>query len=533
MEVSKMILLLVLVCSGFGCTSVHGRFHYGIAWPPMVEPPSQAVVPANSISLPPALAPQPVNPSYSGNSSNSTSTGCSGNSTNTTSAHPPSSEPVGAGYSGNSTSSTSASTPVPSPPPLPAPVDAGTATGNPSNAIAVLDVRAFGAVGDGVADDTEAFKTAWDIACQDGPGTILVPQGYAFKILPAMFVGPCHSELTFQIDGTIMPPDGPDEWPQNNNRRQWLVFYRANGLKLQGRGVIDGRGEKWWNLPCKPHKGPNGSTLSGTCDSPVALRFFMSSNLTVHGIRVQNSPQFHFRFDNCRNVTVDAISISSPALSPNTDGIHVENTEMVGIYNSVISNGDDCVSIGAGSINIDIRNVTCGPSHGISIGSLGKKNTRACVTNITVKNSVIRHSDNGVRIKTWQGGSGSVSSVSFDNIRMDAVRNPIIIDQYYCLSKSCKNQTSAVYVSDVSYTGIKGTYDVRSPPIHFGCSDSIPCTNITLSEVVLLPAQAYFIPNPFCWNVYGAMATQTIPPISCLLEGFPSAIMDIGSDKCY
>lgn len=116
----------------------------------------------------------------------------------------------------------------------------------------------------------------------------------------------------------------------------------------------------------------------------------MSSNLIVHGIRVQNSPQFHFRFDNCRNVTVDAISISSPALSPNTDGIHVENTEMVGIYNSVISSGksslfppssqicfrfgilrlmistgDDCISIGAGSINIDIRNVTCGPSHGI------------------------------------------------------------------------------------------------------------------------------------------------------------------------
>ncbi|RRT34651.1 hypothetical protein B296_00055756 [Ensete ventricosum] len=304
------------------------------------------------------------------------------------------------------------------------------------------------------------------------------------------------------------------------------------------------------------HHQPEGITTTKlSSPSLQALRFFMSSNLTVHGIRVQNSPQFHFRFDNCRNVTVDAISISSPALSPNTDGIHVENTEMVGIYNSVISNGnsspfptsphicfrfgilrllistgDDCVSIGAGSINIDIRNVTYS---WFSIGSLGKKNTRACVTNITVKNSVIRHSDNGVRIKTWQGGSGSVSSVSFDNIRMDAVRNPIIIDQYYCLSKSCKNQTSAVYVSDVSYTGIKGTYDVRSPPIHFGCSDSIPCTNITLSEVVLLPAQAYFIPNPFCWNVYGAMATQTIPPISCLLEGFPSAIMDIGSDKCY
>lgn len=168
-----------------------------------------------------------------------------------------------------------------------------------------------------------------------------------------------------------------------------------------------------------------------------------------------------------------------------------------------------------------------------SIGSLGKQNTRACVTNVTVKDSVIKHSDNGVRIKTWQGGSGSVSWVSFENIRMDTVRNPIIINQYYCLSKVCKNQTSAVYVSDVSYAGIKGSYDIRSPPIHFGCSDAVPCTNITLTDVELLPEQGDAIADPFCWNVYGESQTLTIPPVSCLLQGLPRSIMDIDSDRCY
>lgn len=159
----------------------------------------------------------------------------------------------------------------------------------------------------------------------------------------------------------------------------------------------------------------------------------------------------------------------------------------------------------------------------ISIGSLGKHSSRACASNITVRDSVIKNSDNGVRIKTWQGGSGAVSGVRFDNIHMDNVRNPIIIDQFYCLSSKeyCSNHTSAVYLSDIKYTGIKGTYDIRSPPMHFGCSDSIPCTNITISDVELLPAMGDVVLDPFCWNVYGELPTVTIPPVSCLLEGIP------------
>jgi len=168
-----------------------------------------------------------------------------------------------------------------------------------------------------------------------------------------------------------------------------------------------------------------------------------------------------------------------------------------------------------------------------SIGSLGKQNSHACVANITVRNAIFKHSNNGIRIKTWQGGLGSVSSITFDNIRMDTVRNPIIIDQYYCPSKLCTNQTANIFISDISYSGIKGTYDIRSPPIHLGCSDSVPCTNITLADVELLPAQGYVLSDPFCWNVYGASQTLTIPPVACLLEGLPKSIMEYDAEKCY
>ncbi|KAA0058542.1 polygalacturonase [Cucumis melo var. makuwa] len=383
----------------------------------------------------------------------------------------------------------------------------------------IFDVRAFGAIGDGIVDDTEAFKMAWDTACQseDDSAVMLVPYGFSFMIQSTIFTGPCHGYLMLRVDGTLMPPDGPDAWPKNSSRRQWLVFYRIDGMSLEGGGVIDGRGQKWWDLPCKPHK---------------AIRFFMSSNLTVHGLKITNSPQFHFRFDGCKTVHIDSIHIKSPGLSPNTDGIHIENTNGVEIYNSVINNGDDCVSIGSGSYDLDIRNITCGPSHGISIGSLGVRNSRACVTNITVRDSVIKDSDNGVRIKTWQGGYGAVRGITFSNIHMDNVRNPIIIDQFYCLTKDCTNQTSAVSVSDIQYTNIKGTYDIRSPPMHFACSDSVPCTNLTLSEIELLPAQGDIVLDPFCWNAYGDLQTLTIPPVSCLQEGLPSSI-NFNNDNEY
>ncbi|CAN8253865.1 unnamed protein product [Cochlearia groenlandica] len=383
------------------------------------------------------------------------------------------------------------------------------------NALTVLDVTSYGAIGDCKTDDTLGFKMAWDVACMTtGQVMLLVPYTFCFLVKPTSFNGPCKTNITFQIDGIIISPDGPRSWPWNY-KRQWLMFYRVNGLSVQGYGLINGRGQKWWDLPCKPHKGPNWKTQTGPCDSPVAIRIFQSARVTIKGLSFINSAQFHLRLDNCSDVLVDSVTINAPTSSPNTDGIHIENTHNVKIRDSVISNGDDCISIGSGCYNVDIINVTCGPSHGISIGSLGVHNTTAHVANITVTNSTIWNSDNGVRIKTWQGGSGSVSSIVFRNILMVNVRNPLMIDQYYCQTKSCVNQTSAVIISDVLYTNIKGSYDRRSTPIHFACSDSFPCTNLRFEDVDLFPYKGDILANPFCWNAYGTTQTVTIQP--CLM----------------
>lgn len=121
-----------------------------------------------------------------------------------------------------------------------------------------------------------------------------------------------------------------------------------------------------------------------------------------------------------------------------------------------------------------------------------------------------------------QGGSGSVQEVLFSNIQVSEVQFPIIIDQYYCDKSKCKNQTSAVALSGITYEKIRGTYTVK--PVHLACSDSHPCVDITLTDIELKPKQEkYHMYDPFCWQTYGELNAPTQPPIDCIQSGNPSS----------
>lgn len=194
--------------------------------------------------------------------------------------------------------------------------------------------------------------------------------------------------------------------------------------------------------------------------------------------------------------------------------------------------GDDCVSIQTGCSNVYIHDVKCGPGHGISIGGLGKDKTKACVSNITVRDVNLQNTLTGVRIKTWQGGSGSVKQVTFSDIQVSEVETPIMIDQFYCDQSHCSNQSSAVEVSEINYVNIRGTYTVQ--PVHFACSDSFPCSGVSLSTIELKSVKEnHPLSGPFCWETYGELKTSTEPPISCLETGKPSnAGTQSSSDSC-
>lgn len=115
-----------------------------------------------------------------------------------------------------------------------------------------------------------------------------------------------------------------------------------------------------------------------------------------------------------------------------------------------------------------------------------------------------------------QGGSGSVKNIVFSNVKVSGVRIPIIIDQYYCNKNSCAYKTSAVAVAGINYESITGSYTVK--PVHFACSDAMPCNGISLNTVNLVPVQGPGLVNqqPFCWNAFGEVKTATVPTIGCL-----------------
>ncbi|KAL3343236.1 hypothetical protein AABB24_027005 [Solanum stoloniferum] len=264
-------------------------------------------------------------------------------------------------------------------------------------------------------------------------------------------------------------------------------------------------GQEWWARSCKVNR-------TNPCHhAPTALTFHKCNNLKVKNIKIFNSQQMHLAFTGCKHVTVSQLVVKAPGDSPNTDAIHISSSTQVNVKDCIIGTGDDCISIVGNSSRIKVKNIVCGPGHGISIGSLGKSNSFSQVYNVHVNGASISNTENGVRIKTWQGGSGFVKKVSFENVWMENVSNPIIIDQYYCDStKPCSNKTSNIRIDSISFMGIKGT-SATERAVTLACSDSCPCRQLYLEDIQLTSSSGD-LATFFCWQAYGTTSGLNYPP---------------------
>lgn len=169
----------------------HNRNHHRHGTSHISEPPSVSSNGSNSAASPPSST-QADTPSEGENAHNS-------HFSPSPPPQPSPQPPTNHGIGNNS----NISSPLPSPQPASPPNnndDDNDKDSYNSPRVTIFDVRKFGATGDGVTDDTDAFKMAWDTACQQSNSSIIrVGYGFTFMIQPTVFTGPCQGDIVFQV----------------------------------------------------------------------------------------------------------------------------------------------------------------------------------------------------------------------------------------------------------------------------------------------------------------------------------------------
>ncbi|PON55810.1 Glycoside hydrolase [Trema orientale] len=325
-----------------------------------------------------------------------------------------------------------------------------------------INVLDYGAVSDGITDDSEAFLKAWNEACNstgsENPTLVIPNQNFLLK--PVVFSGPCQ----------------------------------ANNISLQAASLH------------QPHlkRGPTAG--------------FRGHNRAQHRRSWSDrwsGSQAHVSIRNCDGINISNLTIEAPGNSPNTDGIHIHASQNLIIDNIYIGTGDDCIFIENHTSNIQISQVRCGPGHGISIGNLGKGGSFVLVENIYVSRVYLNGTSNGARIKTWQVGKGYVRGVIFEQFYLDSVKNPIIIDQNYCnIRGGCKEQHTGVKISNVAFSDFKGTSS-SDVAINLNCSRAVACTGILLTTIQLKSAKLEHNVTSSCTSAHG-YSLGVVEPGSCL-----------------
>ena len=108
--------------------------------------------------------------------------------------------------------------------------------------------------------------------------------------------------------------------------------------------------------------------------------------------------------------------------------------------------------------------------------------------------------------------------VIFSDMEVSNVKVPIMIDQFYCEGSTGQNKTDAVSLTNITHNQINGTYATQA--MHLACSDSIPCANISMGNVVTPSARTKGLMQDQCWNSYGKSSATVFPPcLNCLETG--------------
>ena len=315
----------------------------------------------------------------------------------------------------------------------------------------MLDVRSFGAKGDGETEDTAMLQAAI-LCCPEG-GRVLIPAGE--YVTGPLFL---KSHMTLEIAaGAALKlltdrkrfPVLPGETPADNADGEILFglfegcatdgFAAAlNGIDLTdvsviGEGVIDGRAQEsdWWDRPKEIRIASRGNLLyTQRC-----------RGMLIQGLTFMNSPSWNLHPSYSEDLDFIDIRVRAPWDSPNTDGFDPESCRNVRLLGAEISVGDDCIAIKSGKIglgrkykrpceNLEIGWCALLDGHGgVTVGS----EMAGGVKHVTAHHCYMKGNDRALRIKTRRdrGKDGVIDDIKFRDIRMDGVKMPLVVNSFY------------------------------------------------------------------------------------------------------
>ena len=280
-----------------------------------------------------------------------------------------------------------------------------------------------------------------------------------------------------------------------------LISVSGSGSGIVGGGIIDGQGGE-------PNVGSSSSFWDANGNggsSPALIQASGATNFTMYQITLHNSPMFHVKMG-ANGFIVWGVTIKTPSKSTNsagtalsytsahnTDGIYPGEAASNGyIVCSMISDGDDHIAI-KGSSSTGVTNLTIAhdhleAGHGISIGSEftgGVSGIKVYDISIDQTNSGTGGgSSNGLRIKSDSSRGGLVNNVSYSDICMKGVANPIFLTPDY----SSDTGNDIPHYTNITFSDIHVLTGGNSPTVTLDGYSSSYINSVTLDNVIFDPA---------------------------------------------
>ena len=119
--------------------------------------------------------------------------------------------------------------------------------------------------------------------------------------------------------------------------------------------------------------------------------------------------------------------------------------------------------------NITFTSGTCTGGHGLSIGSVGGRSSNT-VSNVTISSSSISIFQNGVRIKTVSGATGSVTGVTYKDITLSNIsKYGIVIEQDYENGSPTGTPTTDLPITGLTLDGVTGSVASGGTEVYVLC----------------------------------------------------------------